>query len=309
MFQPKHLPVFALSLLAFGCNSTQALETAGHKQLASSGSDGEHRADPSYSTTYLHPVYYTADFCQACAIGHEDSAPGQSNLLFITNKEIDPTTGIEYTSRLEFAASFRILDVRSRCANDFVVLGTSPGGLSILERWLITPPDGSYEAQHSMSAPTNGVSIPIASPTLPTIKGGTFIPPDTRPGTDSTRRALIYKSDPGESIRDFDIDVDGRFILVLDDNDGVKQVMQDGNFVTHIVPGTENAPTGGTPLDSVTISCDAQFGRVVLIGAGSEDYVGVLIDSNNDAYFEHVQDLTSDGYSNFGISFMDREDY
>lgn len=174
---------------------------------------------------------------------NSDLSPEPLESIFVWNREVNPVTGEEYSTEMEFTASFAVLAVVARCANDFLLLGRDLRGDYLLERWRIDAVTGGFDAPRAISTSGLLVAAPLVQPALPLIVGGTFVPPMQRNVRPTARRANIWRAPHGQVITTCAIDPDGRFAL-FSDGSAIWQIDLSGFGSPALVPGTDALPLG-----------------------------------------------------------------
>ncbi len=131
----------------------------------------------------------------------------------ISRERSDGPYGDEWsTNRQTYSCTFKIVDISSRSATDFLVCGEAQNGDDVLERWELVDPQGSYSATRTVAL--TGVGTP-ASPTLttPFIPGGVHLPPSDRTAIPLAQKTELFRGDLGGVLCGL-LEMDGRYLMV-----------------------------------------------------------------------------------------------
>ncbi|MFT5291494.1 MAG: hypothetical protein ACI82F_003576 [Planctomycetota bacterium] len=251
-------------------------------------------------------LFYDNHFSQSYGIYGPNVSAGNVGLFWIMNREVDPVTGDEYQYVNTVSASFEIVDVVPRCANDFFVRGRyTASGTEVIERWQVRMPNGAWHALRPQSSEPVGVSVPGYNPPIESIVGDLgFIAPDDRPGLPTVIRTLVYRLPAGDYLTTLEPDPDGRFVLYSDGDIVHRMIL--GESQPSIVGSSTSLNLGVHSITRIGIYQNAAAGRHVVIDAGDYDYNALLLDAGNDGDFEGVLEMDTLTYNvDFGADDFD----
>lgn len=243
-----------------------------------------------------------------------DEATGIQDSVIIETREWDSVSSSWCRTSQRERATFAITRVRARIAGDLFVLGEH-SGVTILERWKMSPPKGAYEAARPVAATAIGVPYPMDVPTVVTVVGGgSWTLPNMRSKTGmGLKRSLLLQRTPANPIRVMEIDPDGRFVLFTD-NAGFRQLDLSANAgtVPAIAIDWSTLSQAAQQISSLVVKQSSTQGRAFIGRVTGQpfsvDYALVLLDSDNDGVFESVQELTYEGLEmNFPFSEWTRD--
>ena len=180
-------------------------------------------------------------------------------------------------------------------------------GSTLLERWVLSPPKGGYNATRPVAPTAIGVAYPGDLPTTTVVQGnGNWIPPDERSvKTAGMKKHTILQRSPNNPIRTFEVDPDGRYVLFTD-NAGIRQLdlSAPAGAVPPVIFDWSLLDSRAQLIDRIIVKHSSLQGRVMIATVNSQpshvDYRVVLVDANNDGVFEGVQEMT---YAQFRLAF------
>lgn len=150
-----------------------------------------------------------------------------------------------YQWQKSFSTSFGIEQVVGRTSEEYVIGGyDEQTGETVFELWKFQTPDGSYQSRRLPEGiiPV-GTEAPLTQADVDLV-GSIFIPPAERVVVSPPIRKVLYRGD-GVRIREFVVDPDGRYLVVLDDvTDNLVQISNgEINLIgdSEIVPLLEGA--------------------------------------------------------------------
>lgn len=220
------------------------------------------------------------------------------NGVFLINREKDPASLQWRQSTFWYGASFEVVRISPRTANDCLVLGRFRDGNTVVERWVFTPQVGSNTITRPVAPTPVGVAYNGLTRQAESVVGGTWIDPDLRSAEPSDRRIFIEAQNADNPVTMTAIDPDGRFVILMDGH-GLRQVGMNGDPIGVIA--TFDQLAGDAPfVNSLSISQHVSEGRI-LVGRTHGynprvDYVVVFVDHDNDGVFEHVHELDYESY-------------
>ena len=212
----------------------------------------------------------------------------------ISRERSDGPYGDEWsTNRQTYSCSFKIVDISSRSATDFLICGEARNGDDVLELWELVDPQGSYSATRTVAL--TGVGTP-ASPTLttPFIPGGVYIPPSARTAIPLPQKTELFRGDLGGVLCGL-LEMDGRYLMVA--RSSYPELVQ-------LLPPVGNQPywTPGVSWDSQDVlAADSPYGFsqgrrngascAILTAeyAADVNHRTYLWDADNDGVFESVE--------------------
>ncbi len=266
----------------------------------------EHRVT---NASYWRHGYVDASLTRWIGLGNTGVANEEHRHLHLKDFERDPNSEERHQRHQFVDCPFHVIDVHWRDSHELWVLGRRDDGVEVVERWEFRRQAGGWNAKRSSARTRIGHPLPVVQPPVVSIVGGELVPPRFRTEPLTYRRTLMYAAEPGVAIVDYDVDPDGRYLLVVDDDFGIRQVLANGHLATLRIPGSSTLPTGTTRIDSISIGCDANLGRVLIVRAGTLDFIGLYVDADNDGVFEGFEAMNKKSFDAFPFAWLAQGEY
>ena len=196
-----------------------------------------------------------------------------------------------------YRLAYELQEVSARHGSEFYTGGTSKRGTLVLERWELPSEPGAYFTTRDFASSPIGIPVPYA-PIVGAVAGDTYIPPARRTPREPIR-TIVFRGPDISGIRDFAVDPEGRFLLVLTTSPVriLRIIGDDDPPVVTLFDADDIA--GLDETWSIQPFQHESEGRKYLLSSGSCDPPGVIVllnDRENDGVFEDHRVLTNREY-------------
>ncbi len=245
------------------------------------------------SESGAYPLFISNDYVQAVELE-------AWRFLTLTNYEV--LDGV--SAGFEYSVSFDVALLASSGPDSLVLTGSAPNGDTIIESWRFSPVEGSWYASRQYPNPIPPIGTAITGvPQAVTGVLGAYVPLAQRPrGNPRVARSEVYRGTSMGDIRCMAADPEGRFLLVISNQDVIYQLDLSTLAVSTLYDSQDIAGIGS--LDAISRIHRPDIGRIwhLFVDLGSvDDPSVVLFDLDNDGVFDDLLEGTFvSTYSVFG---------
>lgn len=251
--------------------------------------------DASTSSPLFSSVAFADDSAQLIRFTRtdgDDELPPNGVHVVYEERPRAPQGGTSWP-RVEWwlGTSFEPIDYSARTGDDFFILGRYRDGATVIERWILTPPDGTPVIRRPIAPSAIGVPFPGDSANFETVQGGAWLPHDQRVGPLKDRRILIENHTSSAPCRVIAADPDGRFLVVLDSVGFRRVSLSDGT--SHTIADFATLPPTASLINTLSFRHHAHLGRVLIARTrgyqSGVDFRLLLIDYDNDGIVDSIE--------------------